>query len=361
MNVENQKINWKYLDYLRRGKNFSPKTILKYENALQLCGIVSNNSSYKNFSEQFVIHIKDVLVTEVNQHLRSPRNAIQILSCVYNFFTWLQFQPGYRSRVKSHLIEILKPGRTLNLQAKQSKRVEFEPLSKIKEIMNNIVIHSDIDLRNRILNPSIVLSGIRIEAFSTLPVCCFDPNRFMFDQDPTKGVCTRFGKHIFTHLLKFDDQMEKYIMEYYDMLINKGFKSMDPFIPAAEPKRLDGLGFTPATDLSNKFLSAPRLRKIMQDVSLEYGNVKINPHSLRHLHTSLGRNLAQNPEEYKAISMNIGHEKITTTDHYGELSPSELESVIANMNNRKKVESLYSKNEEKIIQAAEEIIKNKRG
>ena len=346
VNVGNEKIKWKFLGYLRKRNSYCEKTILKVEQALNFWDKFSANLDYKKFSEKMVLNFKEKLMMEVENYKKSPGNAVQKLNFMYNFFQWLRRQPGYKSRIPIYIIEFFKPGRKLRLLAKSHSNMAYPSLSEVLKICDNIKINSVIDERNRVIIPIIVLSAIRIEALATLPICCFDPEKFMINMDPGRGVKTKFGKHIITYLMRFDDQLVKYVEDWYDRLKDMGYSGMDPFIPAAAPKRQDGLCFAKSKELCRKFLRPARIRNIVEEASVEAGMGRVIPHSLRHLHVALARKIIIGKEEEKAISQNISHEKPITSFYYGVLPKSEVEILISKINSRKRVPKEESFTEE---------------
>ena len=59
--------------------------------------------------------------------------------------------------------------------------------------------------------------------------------------------------------------------------------------------------------------SAARIRAIFQDAFASAGVPYFNPHSFRNTLVRLGQSVCQTPEEFKAWSQNLGHDKVLTT------------------------------------------------
>ena len=57
-----------------------------------------------------------------------------------------------------------------------------------------------------------------------------------------------------------------------------------------------------------------------------------NPHSLRDMLTLLGEQICRTPEEFKAWSQNLGHEKVMTTFRsYGEVAERRQAEIIRSL------------------------------
>ena len=77
--------------------------------------------------------------------------------------------------------------------------------------------------------------------------------------------------------------------------------------------------------------SAARIRTIFQDAFASASLPYFNPHSFRNTLVRLGQSVCQTPEEFKAWSQNLGHDKVLTTFlSYGQVeSPRQGEIIRA--------------------------------
>jgi integrase len=63
------------------------------------------------------------------------------------------------------------------------------------------------------------------------------------------------------------------------------------------------------------------MRKIFREAFIRTGLPYFNPHSFRNTLVQLGENICKTPEQFKAWSQNLGHEKVLTTfNSYGEVA-----------------------------------------
>jgi integrase len=95
----------------------------------------------------------------------------------------------------------------------------------------------------------------------------------------------------------------------------------DPLFPATRI----GLGATrqfEATGLASEHWStASPIRMIFREAFTAAGLPYFNPHSFRNTLVQLGQEICKTPEQFKAWSQNLGHEKVLTTFlSYGEVA-----------------------------------------
>jgi integrase len=71
----------------------------------------------------------------------------------------------------------------------------------------------------------------------------------------------------------------------------------------------------------NHWSNATPIRTIFREAFDRAGVPYFNPHSFRNTLAKLGEDVCKSPEEFKAWSQNIGHEKVLTTlTSYGEVA-----------------------------------------
>jgi integrase len=99
------------------------------------------------------------------------------------------------------------------------------------------------------------------------------------------------------------------------------FGNDDPVFPATSTA-LDANGSFTASGLSKThWASTGPIREIFRSAFARAGLQYFNPHSFRHMLAMLGERMCHSPEEFKAWSQNLGHEKVMTTfNSYGPVS-----------------------------------------
>jgi hypothetical protein len=103
----------------------------------------------------------------------------------------------------------------------------------------------------------------------------------------------------------------------------------DPLFPATRIELGQDRRFA-ARGLDRKHWSnAPPIRTIFREAFAAAELPYFPPHSLRKTLARLGQSLCRTPEEFKAWSQNLGHEKVMTTfSSYGEVAPTRQAEII---------------------------------
>ena len=172
---------------------------------------------------------------------------------------------------------------------------------------------------------------MRDKAVATLPLGCFDRDALKVDQDPAKGVQTKFGKSLVSVLFPFSDKLVGYVVGWAEYLERtKFFAPTAPLFPKSkvEQERAD-LTFV-ATGVDRGFWKGTgSIRSILQRRSEKAGLAYHHPHTFRHAAVSLAMKQCKNAEEIKAVSQNFGHEHVgTTMMTYGTLDQFRVVDVI---------------------------------
>ncbi len=178
--------------------------------------------------------------------------------------------------------------------------------------------------RDRAAVAFLFLSAIRVTAFCTLPVRCVDIERRRIEQLPAKGVRTKNRKAAVTTLLPIDDLLE--IVAEWDAEVHAQLPVTSMWYALAPHKVLE------ATPVTMPEARVKTLRRGMEALCDRAGVAYKGPHALRHGHALYGIQHARTIEELKAVSMNMMHSDIATTDgKYGNLSPEGIGAAVAKL------------------------------
>ena len=84
---------------------------------------------------------------------------------------------------------------------------------------------------------------------------------------------------------------------------------------------------------STHWSSAARIRTIFREAFTSAGLPYFNPHSFRNTLVRLGQTVCRTPEEFKAWSQNLGHDKVLTTFlSYGSVAAPRQGQIIQGLN-----------------------------
>lgn len=333
--LKNEKIKRKYLHWMENAQGFSPKTITAIEKAMWKYEEFTQNEDYAVFSSRRAEQFKKFLATNVNKRsgkVLGLTSQYHHLRHVKNFFMWLSGQPGYKSRVSPSDVMYLQLSKKDRRKATATPAQKYPTLQQVK-MLCSFQVRNEIDQRDRALIAFTALTGMRDQAVVTVPVGCFDIDQLVVDQNPNRGVETKFSKSIVTTLFRVDETLISYISDWYRFLIDqKKFGIDDPLFPTTEVGLIaDDHHAFEAKGLSRSFWAdAGPMRKIFKARSKETGVPYFSPHKFRHFIINEVKKHITSMEQLKAISQNLGHENIATTFHgYGMIDTHRVNELVS--------------------------------
>lgn len=334
-NPKNERVKRAFFRWLAEADGCCASTVGNIENAILLWQEFSKDEDFALFNGDKAIEFKRWLVKR--QFRDKPISVVTYhayLRYLRKFFTWLVRENGYKSRIKPNSVDYLKVTEKEERMATQSSTRNYPSLEYVRKVVESIEPKTEVDRRDRALISFTLLSGMRDKAIATLPLGCFDTETFVIQQNPRKGVETKFSKLIPTTLFPFDGKMLSDVVEWSRYLMAKGFGSQDPLFPRSKQEQgADNLTFEVSTEVEPVFWRGTgRIREIFKARAEAIGLSYFPPHTFRHLAISLAFKSCKDGEQIKAISQNFGHEHIATTiSVYGNYQPSQLTEIIKGM------------------------------
>ena len=131
---------------------------------------------------------------------------------------------------------------------------------------------------------------------------------------------TKFSKTFNTFFFPVGEELVQIVADWVLYLKEqKLWGNDDPLFPATRIAQGKTLHFEASGLDRSHWKSASAIRSIFRAAFVAAGVPYFNPHSLRNTLTEFGQQRCSSPEEYKAFSQNLGHEKVMTTfQSYGE-------------------------------------------
>ncbi len=248
----------------------------------------------------------------------------KVLSTARRFFRWLSDnQKEYRS-LNRNWLNTLKRKRI----HEPPKKVKVVTLEQVIEL-SKAEVENTIERRIRAAAVFWFLSGIRIGAFVSLPLDAVDIENREITQFPSLGVRTKYRKYALTYLLPINELIQV-IREWDDkvrkMLPGSGywFAPLSPWTGEIDPL---------STSIGEHRQNIAR--KNLRDWLFKIGLPHYSPHKFRHAHIHYGIKNSANVADFKAVSINVMHENMKTTDEiYSRLIDSDV---------RERIESLGEK------------------
>jgi len=171
------------------------------------------------------------------------------------------------------------------------------------------------------------LSGIRIGAFTTLPLKAVDVKKRRVLQLQNLGVRTKNQKDAVTYLFDISNLLD--VINAWDDEVRSVCQEDGLWFALISPEtgEIDPLGHLKAGK-HRDCRARKDLKRWLTKVELPYHS----PHKFRHGHATYGLKNAKDIGELKAVSQNLMHSNLSITDGiYGMLSDDDIQQRIDNI------------------------------
>ena len=334
-NPANERIKRRYFDFLKEAKRHSEPTVDAAAKALNRFEVYTKFRNFKAFHFEQAIAFKKHLAEQRGQQSGEKLSKATLhatLTQLKRFFQWLALQPGYKSRIQYVDAEYFNLSEK-DVRVATAKRQQRVPtLEQIKHVINTMPAGTEIERRNRALVAFTLLTGTRDRAIASLKLKHLDLIAGCVNQD-AREVRTKFSKSFTTFFFPVGEEVLAIVSEWVSYLRDeKLWGNNDPLFPATSI----GLGPTrqfEAVGLARKhWSSASPIRTIFGEAFACAGLPYFNPPSFRNTLVQLAQEVCKTPEQFKAWSQNLGHEKVLTTFlSYGEVASQRQGEIIRDL------------------------------
>jgi integrase len=331
-NAENERIKRQYFTYLKEAKRYSETSLDGVAKALHSFEAYTKFRDFKNFHIEQAVGFKRHLAEQVSRRTKerlSKATLYSTLMALRNFFHWLAGQSGYRSRLSYSDADYFNLSDKDTRVAKAHREQRVPTIAQIEHVIQVMPATSDIERRNRALIAFILLTGARDSAVASFKLKHVDLAEGKIIQD-AREVRTKFSKSFTTIFFPVGDQIRQIVVDWVEYLTKEKLWGLDdPVFPATRvivgsERRFEASG------LGRKHWSnATPIRAIFREAFTRAGLPYFNPHSFRKTLALLGEKLCRTPEQFRAWSQNLGHEKVLTTfSSYGEVAAERQREII---------------------------------
>jgi len=334
-NPENERIKRKYFIFLKEAKRLSEPSVDLAAKALSRFEEHTRYKNFKSFHFEQARAFKKKLSTQKavwSGKELSKATISSTLKSLKAFFQWLHHQPGYKSRIQYSDVEYFNLSLKDTRIAQSRKPVKFPTLEQITHVIERMPHSTVIEKRDRALIAFTILTGMRDRAIASLKLKHIDEVEKCAYQD-ARDVKTKFSKSFTTFFFPIDADIEKIVLEWIKYLKeDKLWGNEDPLFPTTNITPGSSLQFKATGVKKEHWKTASPIRRIFQEAFTAAGLPYFNPHSFRNTLVRLGEELCQTPEEFKAWSQNLSHEKVLTTfTSYGEVSYHRQGEIVRNI------------------------------
>ena len=319
---ENWKDGQKHLEYRRSVHQDTKRTLQTRGSALQLLLVWAGEKALTRAPELRPAYPEFLARQRRDGNPLARGTQETWLSMAKIYFQWaMAAHPRRYRRVTTLWLDSLRPARAKG-HRKERQAYGLQDVRAILAIEDERLGVRRVQAATAML----FLSGARIGAFVTLPISAVDVARRQIQQWTDLGVRTKFSKSATTFLLDIPDLLA--VVARWDALVRQELPAEAmwyPNITGARIKAIEG------TTLQSPYRSRSYyrgLRLLCERAGVTY----LSPHKLRHGHVMHALQNAKTPADWKAISQNVMHSGLGTTDEiYGILKDEDIAGRIGRM------------------------------
>lgn len=316
INRENWKLVNKHLDYLSDVKQLESATVSSVRVSLRHLLEWADQTPFAaapRIRPTFPRYVSDRLM---------PGSAQLVCGHARRFFEWLRLTSKKNKAITELWIETISRPR----QPSEIKQYDEYTLPDVRAMIS--LPQDSLGMqRDQAAVALLFLSGMRIGAFSTMPIKSVDLAGMSVRQWPEWGVRTKCGKKATTFLLDIPDLLAV-------------CSRWDTFVRAQLPD--DALWYasinSACTHLKSRPSETDRRRYIERGLARMCALVEIqyrSPHSLRHGFAVYGLKTARDLADMEAVSKNLMHASLKTTlEVYAVLGQADVKARITGLGHR---------------------------
>ena len=315
-NADNERIKRQYFAYLKEAKRHSEPTVDAVAKSLARFEADTKHRDFKAFHFEQAIAFKKHLAEQKGQRSGEKLSKATLnatLAHVKRFFHWLAGQPGYKSRLQYSDADYFNLSEK-DVRVATARREQVGPtVEQVKHVIAMMPAESAIQRHDRALLAFTLLTGARDSAIASMKLKHVNLTAGCVEQD-AREVQTKFSKTFTTFFFPVGEEIRRILAEWIAYLREELlWGNDDPLFPATRVA-LGPSGQFEAVGLERTHWStAARIRTIFHDAFANAELPYFNPHSFRNTLVRLGQTDCKTPEEFKAWSQNLGHDKVLTT------------------------------------------------
>jgi integrase/recombinase XerD len=315
-NPENERIKRAYFNYLRNAKGKDDTTMDKVAAAILRYEEATNFKPFKKFHLEHVARFKRQLSKAKTDRSGEPlakATIDAILRMVKAFIEWLAGQNGYKSRVSytdaSYFNNNSKDARV----AHAKREIPYPSMEQCAHAFAHMPSATLIEQRNRAAFALLMLTGARDGALTSLLLKHVDLIEGQIFQD-ARDVRTKNSKTFYTWFYPVDEMYLSYFTDWVNMLRKDMlFGPNDALFPKPKIEVVAGKGFQTTGLTGEIYANANAFRQTIKAAFVDAGLQQFVPHSFRKTLVKYGDKVCTTREQFKAWSMNLGHDSIDTT------------------------------------------------
>ncbi|QZH74148.1 MAG: tyrosine-type recombinase/integrase [Erythrobacter sp.] len=315
-NANNTRIKREYFEYLKEAMRRDEASIDQAAKAIARFEEASGHKDFKRFHRQQAVAFKRRMDSEKNARTGKPLARATVhstLSALRAFFVWLAGQPGYKSRIAYADADYFNLSENDVRIAKAQREKPVPTLEQVHHVLATLPTGTDIEKRNRALIAVALLTGARGAALSSLKLKHIDLAQGSVFQD-AREVKTKRRKTFTTWFCPVGGSALQIATDWCDHLrAQLQWGDDDPLFPKTQIGLSAQGGFQAIGLAREHWTGTGPIRNIYKEAFTAAGLPYFNPHCFRNTLTQVAERICTTPEQFKAFSQNIGHDKVLTT------------------------------------------------
>lgn len=338
-NSVNERTKRKYFTFLQEAKQHNVATVDAVAKALNRFEAYTKFRDFRTFHFEQAIGFKKHFAKQKGQQSGKPLSKSTPHTThtqLKRFFQWLSREPGYKSRIQYSDAEYFNLSEKDTRIATAKRQQQIPTMEQIKHTINAMPTGSEINLRNRALVAFTLLTGARDSAIASLKLKHIDLISGCVNQD-AREVKTKFSKTFTTFFFPVGDDILEIATQWIRYLQDeKLWGNDDPLFPKTQvtigsSHQFEATGLM-KEQMKEHWSNANSIRQIFREAFTRAGLQYYNPHSFRNTLVRLGEQKCTTPEDFKAWSQNLGHEKVLTTFlSYGDVQCQRQGEIIRDL------------------------------
>lgn len=238
------------------------------------------------------------------------------------FLNWLREQEGYR-KLRTDIAGYLELPKAM--EAKQLVEIKraYPTIEEAVEMVLQMPSGVRVERRQRAMVACAFITGFRAGVLTTMRLKHLNVEAKEAVQDASE-MRAKNGKSYRANWFPRTEEMHEVLIDWVAELRNLGFSEGDPLFPDHRDLHVQELGHAPIQQMKSEGAIAAAFVEASKTICKVYC-----PHSARHCLAALGGRLCRSKEEEKAWSLNLGHEKVATTEaHYGKMTDQNRKAVM---------------------------------
>jgi integrase len=329
----NTRIKREYFIWLKEAHRRDEASIDAVAKALARFEEANRHKDFKAFRPAQAVAFKHKLDQALSARTGKPLSRATVhstLAALRAFFVWLAAQPGYKSRLSYGDADYFNLSEKDVRIAKAARVKRFPTLEQVHHVIATMPTGNAIELRNRALVAFALLTGARDGALATLRLKHVDLEQGCVNQD-ARDVKTKRSKTFSTWFFPVGgDALPNFRDWCLYLRQTLLWSDDDPLFPPTQLGLGPNGGFVPiGLRRGDCWHGAGPIRDIFRKAFETAGLPYFNPHSFRDTLVQLGERVCVTPEQFKAWSQNVGHDRVMTTlTSYGTVAPHRQAELI---------------------------------